>query len=73
MPHGVLVQVQSRAPNKLFTEKLPPWQFLLHLLPFYVAKIVNYYEIRIRFSTFATLHKEFLTLFPNEFYHSYSI
>ena len=29
MPHGVLVQVQSRAPNKLFTEKLPPGQFFI--------------------------------------------
>lgn len=27
MPHGVLVQVQSRAPIKLFTEKLPLWRF----------------------------------------------
>ena len=28
---------------------------------------------RIRFSTFATLHKEFLILFLSGFYHSYSI
>lgn len=27
---------------------------------------------RIRFSTFATLHKEFLNLFLNEFYHNCS-
>ena len=29
--------------------------------------------LRIRFSTYATLHKEFLTLFLNGFYHNYSI
>ena len=32
MPHGVLVQVQSRAPIKLFTEKLPPWRFFIVLI-----------------------------------------
>ena len=29
MPHGVLVQVQSRAPIKLFTEKLPSGRFFV--------------------------------------------
>ena len=30
-------------------------------------------KLHIRFSTFATFHKEFLNLFLNEFYHDYNI
>ena len=37
MPHGVLVQVQSRAPIKLFMEKLPLWRFFIGAV-FYVNK-----------------------------------
>ena len=44
MPHGVLVQVQSRAPKVVYRKAAIMAVFLLYLLPFYVAKIVNYYE-----------------------------
>ena len=32
MPHGVLVQVQSRAPNKLFIEKAAARAFFIALI-----------------------------------------
>ena len=67
----MLVQVQSRAPIKLFTEKLPLWRFLLHLLPFYVAKIVNYYETHTTFTTYATFQQEFYNLYLNVYVYGY--
>ena len=43
MPHGVLVQVQSRAPKVVYSKSCRQGGFLLHLLLFYIAKIVDYY------------------------------